>query len=87
MNQSEWNAEGMARAFHETYERLAPGFGYKTRTETRRFDPTSPNGKLMIAVCQSIINGYIVPAERALIERMLARADVAGGKPGGGESA
>jgi len=41
--------------FHETYERLAPQFGYCTREETREFDPASSNGKLMIAVCAEII--------------------------------
>lgn len=46
--------EQLARKFHETYERLAPNFGYETRTETRVFDPTTPNGKLMIAVCTDL---------------------------------
>lgn len=40
-----------AKRFHEAYERLAPSFGYETRPDTRQFDPESPNGKLMIAVC------------------------------------
>jgi hypothetical protein len=44
-------AEEMARFFHETYEKMAPFFGYETRQETREFDPTSPNGRLMVAVC------------------------------------
>ena len=48
------NAEELAGKFHETYERLAPSFGYETRKETRAFDPDSPNGKLMIAVCREI---------------------------------
>lgn len=46
--------EQLARKFHETYERLSPAFGYTTRQETRQFDPTSPNGKLMIAVCEAM---------------------------------
>jgi hypothetical protein len=46
----------LARKFHETYERLAPEFGYETRTETREFDPESPNGQLMIAVIEEL--GY-----------------------------
>lgn len=46
--------EKLARLFHETYERLAPSFGYETRTETRQFDPTTPNGSLMIAVCAEL---------------------------------
>ena len=48
------DAEAMARRFHETYERLAPQFGYETRADTREFDPESPNGKLMIAVCAAM---------------------------------
>lgn len=44
-------AEWMAREFH----RLAPSFGYHPRPETRTFDPTSPNGGLMIAVCQNLL--------------------------------
>lgn len=47
-------AEAWARLFHDTYERLAPSFGYETRKETRRFDPSSPNGRLMIAVCAAL---------------------------------
>lgn len=42
----------LARLFHDRYERLAPQFGYTTRPETRNFDPNSPNGRLMIEVCQ-----------------------------------
>jgi hypothetical protein len=40
----------LARQFHEVYERLAPEHGYATREETRKFDPESKNGKLMVAV-------------------------------------
>lgn len=49
------DAEMVARRFHKTYERLAPKFGYETREETRQFDPASPNGKLMIAVCEEMV--------------------------------
>lgn len=48
------DGEALARRFHETYERLAPSFGYETRKETRKFDPTTPNGRLMIAVCTAL---------------------------------
>ena len=48
-------AEKLARLYHETYENLAPHFDYKTKNETRKFDPKSNNGKLMIAVCQHIL--------------------------------
>lgn len=45
----------LAEMFHETYERLAPSFGYVTRPETQTFHPDSANGQLMIAVCDEIM--------------------------------
>lgn len=48
-------AKELAILFHETYEKLAPDYGYETRKETRKFDETSPNGRLMIAVCGEIL--------------------------------
>jgi len=47
-------AEKLARLFHDTYERLAPEYGYETREDTKKFDPNSNNGRLMIAVCEQI---------------------------------
>lgn len=44
----------LAVLFHVTYEKLAPQKDYVTRTETRIFDPESPNGRLMIATCAEI---------------------------------
>jgi hypothetical protein len=46
----------LALAFHKIYELLAPDFGYKTQIATREFDPDSPNGRLMQAVCREIID-------------------------------
>jgi hypothetical protein len=46
--------ERLARAFHNTYERLAPTFGYETRPDTREFEASSKNGQLMIAVSAEI---------------------------------
>ena len=51
--------EEIAILFHETYERLAPQFGYETRKETRAFDPVTPNGRLMIAVCGQVANAIV----------------------------
>lgn len=48
------DALALAIRFHETYERLAPSFGYETRPDTRAFDPESKNGRLMVAVCAEI---------------------------------
>ena len=49
--------EQLALKFHETYERLAPEFGYETRSDTKKFDSESNNGRLMIAVCEAIMRG------------------------------
>ena len=57
----------LAVLFHNTYERLAPSFGYETRGDTKLFDTTTPNGKLMIAVCKEIIKWQS--------ERMYSEAD------------
>lgn len=54
--------EALAVKFHETYERLAPDFGYETRDETKEFDPESANGKLMIAVCGELRKEVVDPA-------------------------
>lgn len=51
---SEADAKAIAKRFHEAYERLAPEYGYETRHDTREFDPESPNGKLMTAVCLEV---------------------------------
>lgn len=46
----------LAEKFHEYYESLAPSYGYTTRKDTKKFDPNTPNGKLMIAVCGKILD-------------------------------
>jgi hypothetical protein len=58
------DALDLAIMFHHTYERLAPSVGYDTRVETRVFDPESPNGKLMLAVCAELLPKlYTHPAQ------------------------
>jgi hypothetical protein len=47
--------EQVAELFHDTYECLAPEFGYETRQDTKKFDPQSKNGKLMVATCAAVI--------------------------------
>lgn len=53
-------AEQLAEKFHETYERLAPSYGYKTREESAKpwADVPEKNKQLMIAVCQELITHY-----------------------------
>lgn len=48
-------AHKLAVLFHDTYERLAPKYGYETRKDTKKFKPTTPNGKLMIAVASEVL--------------------------------
>jgi len=54
----------LARLFHTTYERLAPNFGYETRTDTKVFDPLSANGQLMLAVCSEIYCALVAQPEQ-----------------------
>lgn len=54
--------------FHETYERLAPSFGYTTRTDTRKFDAESANGKLMIAVIGEVMGAALAEARAEALE-------------------
>jgi|SRR5579871_1109787 len=53
------DAGQLARLFHETYERLAPEFGYATRPETARsweeIPEDSPNKRLMMAVAGEVL--------------------------------
>ena len=48
-------AKALALLFHDTYEKLAPKYAYETKPETRKFKPTSKNGKLMLAVAAEIL--------------------------------
>ena len=41
--------------FHNTYEKLAPNYGYETRKDTKELDFNSSNGKLMYATINEII--------------------------------
>ncbi len=63
----------LATRFHEIYERLAPAFGYETRKETRAFDPTTPNGRLMIAVTDQIEAEKLIELEAVRKELVLHR--------------
>jgi hypothetical protein len=47
--------EALARRMHEAYERLAPEFGYQTRSDTKEFVLGSSNAQLMIAVCKELL--------------------------------
>jgi hypothetical protein len=51
------DAEALAQSFHETYERLAPSFGYETRKASAKPWAEVPenNRRLMIAVCAELL--------------------------------
>lgn len=53
--------EEVARFFHETYERLAPDFGYSTRKDSavQWKDVPEKNKQLMIAVASEVIKRFI----------------------------
>jgi hypothetical protein len=44
----------LAVLFHDLYEQYAPEYGYETKEETRVFNPSSQNGRLMLRVCREI---------------------------------
>jgi hypothetical protein len=76
-------AEETARRFHEAYERLAPSFGYETRTESRAPWEQVPahNRALMKAVCAEVLRALLdereaLKAENARLEGELARTGV-----------
>ena len=50
-------AEELARFFHDTYERLAPDYGYKTREESAVpwEDVPQDNKQLMTATCAEVL--------------------------------
>lgn len=53
-------AVNFAYKFHRYYEEMAPEYGYETRQETKEFDPKSPNGRLMVAVCERILANLVI---------------------------
>jgi len=62
--------EVLAQAFHETYERLAPAHGYRTREASAKpwADVPEQNKALMIAVCAEILE----TSGRAVLEAQLS---------------
>lgn len=61
----------LATLFHNTYERLAPSFGYETRPDTKLLELDSPNGQLMIAVAHEVnkkLEALITKREQSMVE-------------------
>lgn len=83
-NHAELDAAKLAQLFHESYELLAPSFGYETRKESAVpwSDVPDKNKRLMVAVAERIITASLLPVvERresqftAMVEEMLAGMD------------
>lgn len=90
----------LARQFHERYEEIAPLYGYKTREDTKTFDPESPNGQLMQAVCLQVVGPLVARLQaiatmpeydqddahrlRDMARRFLSQNHAVEGRPGNG---
>lgn len=61
--------------FHNTYEMLAPKYGYETRGDTKQFDFDSPNGKLMYATIEKIVYP-ILEENQQLKEQLQQKEDI-----------
>jgi hypothetical protein len=64
-------AEPIAKAFHEAYERLAPSHGYETRKASAKpwSEVPEQNRGLMIAVVSELITWHVIaPGE---VHRMI----------------
>jgi len=61
------SAEGIARAFHEAYERLAPSFGWTTSATTAVPWERVPeaNRRLMVAVVREVLGPFPEETARA----------------------
>ena len=74
-------AERIARLFHETYERLAPEFGYETRKASAKPWEEVPenNRKLMIAVAGVVAQSLTAEniALKARVEELALQVEVA----------
>lgn len=71
---NEW--EKIAFLFHNTYEGLAPKFGYETRKDTKEFDPESNNGKLMIVTCKTVISKTLQQQREEIIKEIEGIVDL-----------
>jgi len=66
-----YTPEELAREFHDTYERLAPSFGYETRKESAKpwNEVPEQNRRLMTAVCREIIDRKLETASSGAMRK------------------
>lgn len=64
------DAEFLAKLFHDTYEKLAPDFNYKTREASAKpwFDVPENNRKLMVAVAEKVLTVQKKQTEEDCVE-------------------
>jgi len=69
-----WDEVAVARAFHETYERLAPKHGYETRPESAVPWEQVPanNRRLMVDVADTVLARLAYPRDEAHIAELEA---------------
>ena len=65
----------LAKKFHNLYEMYAPDFGYETREETKKFNPDTPNGRLMLYVCEKILMDYDITEAKGIKDLSIIKAD------------
>lgn len=72
-------AESLAQLFHETYERLAPDHGYRTREASAKpwADVPDANKALMVATCAEVLAAINPTAELGRINRTLRETGAA----------
>jgi len=63
-----YQADQLARRFHDLYEELAPTFGYETRSESAVPWEKVPenNRQLMVAVCSALLSEGLVGSSSIL---------------------
>ena len=64
----------ITQKFHDTYEKLAGEYAYKTREDTKVFDINSNNGKLMYATVNKIVSPIL--KENQELKRQLHDASI-----------
>lgn len=77
-------ATAIAREFHATYERLAPGHGYKTREESAVpwEDVPKSNRDLMVETVHDLLaRGIILPGPNPHVSILEAAASADGDSP------
>lgn len=79
-NEIKFEVKDWARLFHDTYERLAPTFGYKTRHESAKPWDEVPdaNKRLMAATCDIVLESYASSRIAEIAQRSAEKIEAVG---------